>query len=354
MGGARAVRIRPVETRQLSSTPGFVLLDVPEAPTSVGPTRLGARLIPANAVMYARCTTYAFAVLEQQRAGCTIGLRSEPDGAADAVAALAGELADDLAAQRILTSPGMRLTAELLAPVLQHDQRAPMRNDDRDGVSFEDELLAVAAVAATEAAGGGLDGRTVAIEGFGPAGVALAREIERAGGTVGRIATGRGTATGSFGAAELQDAWAAHDEGLVEHLGTPGKPWAVFAGEGIDVLFVGSEPGRLTGQGAATLGTAAVVPYGPGAVTARALADLRRAGAPVLPDFVVATGPMTAWWPPDGADHDAVRAAAAERVAGLLGEDGGHPDGPYLGACYRAEAFMSTWMEELPFGRPLG
>src|SRR5262245_21436768 len=112
--------------------------------------------------MYVRSTTYAFAVLEEQRAGCTIGLRSEFDDAEAAIGALAGELADDLAAQRILTSPGMRLTADLLAPVLQHDQRSPMRNDDRDGVSFEDELLAVAAVAATETAGGGIEGLTPA------------------------------------------------------------------------------------------------------------------------------------------------------------------------------------------------
>ena len=28
-------------------------------------------------------------------------------------------------------------------------------------------------------------------------------------------------------------------------------------------------------------------------------------------------------------------------------------DGPFLGACYSAEAFLSTWQDELPFGRPL-
>jgi hypothetical protein len=103
-----------------------------------------------------------------------------------------------------------------------------------------------------------------------------------------------------------------------------------------------------------TLGTTTVVPYGPGAVTARALADLRRAGAAVLPDFVVGTGPMAAWWPEDGADHDSVRTTAAARVRALMAEAGGHADGPYLGACYRAESFMSTWVDELPFGRPLG
>ena len=27
--------------------------------------------------------------------------------------------------------------------------------------------------------------------------------------------------------------------------------------------------------------------------------------------------------------------------------------GPFLGACHTAEAFLSTWQDELPFGRPL-
>ena len=31
----------------------------------------------------------------------------------------------------------------------------------------------------------------------------------------------------------------------------------------------------------------------------------------------------------------------------------GSDDGPFLGACYAAEAFLSTWQDELPFGRPL-
>ena len=31
----------------------------------------------------------------------------------------------------------------------------------------------------------------------------------------------------------------------------------------------------------------------------------------------------------------------------------GHDEGAYLGACYRAEAFLRTWQETLPFGRPL-
>ena len=40
----------------------------------------------------------------------------------------------------------------------------------------------------------------------------------------------------------------------------------------------------------------------------------------------------------------------AERV---IDEVRGHGEGPVMGACLRAEAFLRTWRDELPFGRPL-
>jgi len=343
-----------VETRTLESTPGFVIVDLPEAETSAGPTRIGAKLIAGNAVMYARAVTYAFAALEMRKGGATVGLRSDPGSAAPAIAALAAELEDDLSAQRLLTWPGSRLTDADLEPVTRHDGRSPLRNQQGDGISFENELVAVGAVAAADSQLGGLDGSTVAIEGFGPVGVALAREVEAAGGLVGRVATPAGTVTGSFTAAELAAAWTAHGEASVSELGRAGKPWEVFAGDGIDVAFIGSAPGALSGQGAVSLDGTPVVPIGPAPVSSKALAVLRKAGAPVLPDFVTTAGPILSWWPDEGATQGSVRSAVAATVKAVLAETADDPDGPYLGACRRAEAFMATWLAELPFGRPLG
>ena len=44
---------------------------------------------------------------------------------------------------------------------------------------------------------------------------------------------------------------------------------------------------------------------------------------------------------------------AASTVAALMTEALASEDGPFLGACYAAESFLSTWQDELPFGRPL-
>lgn len=343
-----------METRTLESTPGFVIVDLPEAASSVGPTRIGAKLIAGNAVMYARAVTYAFAALEIPKGGATVGLRSEPAAAAAAIAALATELEADLSAQRLLTWPGSRLSGADLEPVTRHDGRSPMRDLQRDGVSFGDELVALGASVGADSQLGGLEGSTVAIEGFGPVGVALAREVEAAGGRVGRVATAAGTVSGPFTAAELAEAWTAHGEALVSELGQAGKPWEVFRGDGIDVAFIGSAPGVLSGQGAASLAGTPVVPIGPAPVSSKALAVLRKAGTPVLPDFVTTAGPILSWWPDEGASPESVRSAATATVTAVLAETADDPEGPYLGACRRAEAFMRTWVTELPFGRPLG
>ena len=97
----------------------------------------------------------------------------------------------------------------------------------------------------------------------------------------------------------------------------------------------------------------AVVPCGPIPVTAKALAELTRAGT------VGAAGLRHHRGAPRGLAgrrRGPLRrrpAAAAAAVRGVLEEVADHPRGPLLGACERAEAFLRTWRDDLPFGRPI-
>ena len=350
-----------METRQLESTPGFVIFDLPDAQNYVGAARLGSRLIPGNATMLVRHLTYVFATLEQQRSGASIGLKSDPSDAAGAVEALAAELADDFSSGRLSTSPGLRLNADLLAPVLTHDQRNLIGDGDRDGISFNDELIGVGAAAAAASLLGGLDGKRIAIEGFGPAGLGIAREAAAAGAAIVRVATAKGctgdqSEGGQLDPVALAEAWLADGEMCVESLsenGGPAKPWAVWKDD-VDMLFCGSKPGAMSGEGASMAGTTPVVAFSAAAVSSKALAVLRAAGTPVAADFVAAVGPALSWWADPVLTHDDLRSATAEAVNSVMSETAGHDDGPFMAACYRAEAFLQTWQDELPFGRPLG
>ena len=346
----------PVETRQLESTPGFVIYDLPGAQHYVGETRLGSRLIPGNATMLVRHLTYVFASLEQQRSGASVGLKSDPSEAATAVAALATELADDFTTGRLSTSPGLRLDGAMLAPVLAHDQRNLIGNDDRDGISFNHELIGVGAATAASSLVGGLDGKRIAIEGFGPAGLGIAREAAAAGATISRVSTAKGCANGQLDPVALTEAWLADGEMCVATLsgdGESAKPWAVWKDD-VDVLFCGSKPGAMSGDGAAMAGATPVVAFSPAAVSSKALAVLRAVGTAVAADFVSAVGPALGWWADPVLTHDDLRSATSDTVNALMSETAGHDDGPFMAACYRAEAFLRTWQDELPFGRPLG
>lgn len=342
-----------METRQLEATTGFVIYDLPDADCYVGPARLGAKLAPGNATMLVRHQTYAFALLQQKRSGATIGFKVDPEGATEAIEAAAGELADELEGQKLLTSPGLRLTREMLSPFLRHDQRNTIAVDDRDGVTFEDELVGVGASTAADRACGGLDGKRVSIEGFGPLGLAIAREVEQRGGQVARVATAKGCVSGSFDAATLADAFLAAGPACVEQLGDVGKPWEIWKGD-VDAIFVGSKPGAMSGDGANSIGSTPVIAFSPAAISSKALAILRQNGTTAVADFLAAVGPALAWWPEEGAGHDDVRSATTAAVENLMNDTADHVDGSFMAACYAAESFLSTWQDTLPFGRPLG
>ena len=393
-GAQQAGRLRGVETTQLQSTPGFAIYDLANAENYVGPVRLGTKLIPSNATMLVRHQTYVFATLEMQRSGATIGLKSDPADVATAVSALANELAEEFSSQRLLVAPGLRLDANTLSPVLAHDKRNQIFADEREGISFGDELLGVGASTAAAAALDGdiaaaLEGKKVAIEGFNTVGLALAREVAARGATVIAVSTDKGCASGDFSPAALADALfaggaagdtasntaggaaggAAGDTIITtladSHGGTAGKSWEIWGSEA-DVIFCGSKPGALSGEGATAIikngtgngstgnGGAAVVPWTAAAVSSKALAALRNAGNAVVGDFVSAVGPALSWWASPETTHDQLREQTQSVVEAVMSETAGHEDGYYMSACYRAERFMSTWLDELPFGRPLG
>ena len=113
-------------------------------------------------------------------------------------------------------------------------------------------------------------------------------------------------------------------------------------GAGTDLLFCGATVGIVDHEVADRLAVGAVVPTGPLPITTRAVAHCRRRGITALPDFVTTAGPLIG-------DEDEAR----EVVAAVVAEVARHDDGPIIGACVRAEGFLSTWQDDLPFGRPL-
>jgi hypothetical protein len=97
---------------------------------------------------------------------------------------------------------------------------------------------------------------------------------------------------------------------------------------------------------ATTVRAKVVVPLTAVPVTARALAILSRAEVVVVPDFLSTAAPLLAALDGDGGDpmtrvHQAVEALAGEGT------------NLWMAAVAKAEAHLRSWLDELPFGRPL-
>lgn len=298
----RRARIAAVPIHKLSSTDAFIAFDLEGAP-SVGVTRLARKILVDGAELLARSTTYAFASFGIEMGGASAGINAEGEATEAAVAAFLQEVAPMVTAGEWATDPGLGLREDDLAPLRAGDKRPA----ELWTSGLADTLTAQGAVAAAGAArAGGLSGARCALVGKGPLVDAARTALEAAGATV-------------------------------------------VAGEGVDadadVLLLAGKAGMLEHEAVPSVRADVVVPLTPVPVTARAHADLGKAGKVHVPDFLATAAPLLH---AHGDVADPV-AAVADKVAGYA--DRG--TGMWLAAVEDAEAFLRTWREQLPFGRPL-
>jgi hypothetical protein len=286
-----------VRIQKLETTDAFVVWDLDGAARSVGIARLAPKILQEGAEMLARSVTYSFAAFGVKASGASAGINAKPEGRDAAVEAFVTELAPLAAAGTLVLHAGSGLQDADLVPVTRSDVAA----------LADDELTAHSAVVATEATIGSLDGKSVAVAGTGT------------------LADAAAIALGDRGAEVVDDG-----------LDIPA-----------DALLVAGKSGMITHEVAEGVKAGVVVPLTPLPITAKAYAVLRRAGVTYLPDFVALAAPLLAACDSQDATDpvERVRATVTELA----------PSGPdaWLVAVGMAEAFLSTWQEALPFGRPL-
>lgn len=289
--------------QKLSSTDAFIAFDLDDAP-AVGITRLARKVLQDGAELLARSTTYSFASFGIQMGGASAAINAEGDGRDPAVAAFVEEVKDLVADGRWATDPGLGLTEADLSPLRITDRRPAELWTD----GLADRLTAEGAVAAAGAVrDGGLSGATIAIAGKGPVVDAARAAAEAAGSS---LAAGDGLDTAA------------------------------------DVLLVAGKAGALDHGAAADVQAAIIVPLTPVPVTARAHAELTRAGRVHVPDFLALAAPLLHAHGEGVADPVA---AVAEKVGSFAPKG----TGMWMAAVEEAEAFLRTWRDDLPFGRPL-
>jgi len=345
-----------VTYQKLSSTDAFVIIDLDGAPAT-GVVRAAPKILVGGVEDMARSLTYAFAAHGVQRSGASAGINAAPEDRDVAVAAFVEELLPQVANGSLAIDPAKGIDPTSLADLLAADGRHPVAHEmvDPYGVGSVDlatHLSGLGPVVAAAAAVGGLDGKRVVIEGFGETGPSIAAAAMAHGATVVAISTNDGALVDEAGLdpATLAQGWRDAGDAMVGDGAEPA--WKVFA-TAADVLVCGSKMGAIDHQTAERLKVAAVVPHAPIPYTAKALAVMAKAGIVAIADFVPTGAPIHAWYPGGDASVDAVTAAATGAIEALVADAVGHKHGAFLAACMQAEAFLSSWRDSLPFGRPL-
>jgi glutamate dehydrogenase/leucine dehydrogenase len=283
-----------VQVHKLEQTNGFIVFDLEGAETSVGITRLAPKVLQDGAELLARSITYAFACFGLSHSGASAAINAGPDERAAAVAGFVAEVEPMVRERKFLTRPGLGLSEGDLTPLLAADPRPAVD---------EPALIAAGALACAEAVIGPIGGLTATILGPTPAASAITNVLAERGATV----------------------------------ATEGRT---------DIVFAGGKAGSLDHEVAASVAARVVIPVTSVPVTAKALAVLGRAGTVVMPDFVSLAAPLLAGLDPDGGDPVARVRTIADAIAG-------EGTGAWMAAAGVAEAYLSTWRDALPFGRPL-
>ena len=327
--------------RKLTTTDAFVVTDLADAPAA-GVVRRARMILQSSATDLARSATYTFALHGIERGGASAGINAEGDAEGPAAQAFVAELADDVTAGGLELTAGKGIGAAELAGLADASGAHALSG------STEAVVRSVMAGLCAALDTADLGGVTVAIDGWetGPVPVAVVDALVGVGAEISAIGATEGVIAG--GSLDLE----ALRAGTMPDPKSLAKPWTLW-GAGVDVILTGAKPGAMNHQGAEMVRAKAVVPYAPIPVSTKAYAVLRRAGVVLVPDFASAGGGLVAATL-DGDNAMVLSEVDRMTVEALAAAASDHPDQDlFMAACMRAEAFLATWQDRLPFGRPL-
>ncbi|HEX2850897.1 MAG TPA: Glu/Leu/Phe/Val dehydrogenase dimerization domain-containing protein [Acidimicrobiales bacterium] len=344
---------------RLSTVDAVIAFDLDDVAHSAGGTRLAADVSEHEAALLARAMTYKFGVLGVHLGGAKAVVRSSAAERDDAIRRYCEEIRPLVEARTFLTGADLGTSESDFASLrTADDTRHPIRAVV-DGIAFEDLVTGFGvAVACDVACGpGGLQGRSVAIEGFGKVGGGVAREVVRRGGRVVAVSTVEGCIADPNGL-DIERLWslrAADGDAFVHLAGVPVSPAVALFSVECDVLVPGARTGVIDEVVAASVQAPVVVPASNVPYTRAGLDGLRSRGVGAHADFVCNSGGVLGYRSSPDATPRQVLDDVGSLISAMTAEAMAHAGGPFAGAVAKADAFLRTWLrpEQLPGGPPL-
>lgn len=347
---------------RLLSVDGMIVRDIPSSPVSGGGTRLAPDITEAEMRLLARAMTYKLATLELPVGGAKIGLRATASSRAEVIARFRTEIAPQLGSGALMTGPDLGTCEEDFAGLPTPGGAEGIAASTVDGMPVEEVLTGAGVASALGAAlGGDLEGRTLALEGFGKMGASIAQAVVARGGRIVAVSTVAGCTIARPGTAfPLETLLGAREkwgDELIYHVGVRAHRAALYSVP-CDALVPGARPGVLSEGCARRVAAPVIVPVANAPYTAAGLRMLKQRGIVAHADFVSSAGGAMAYLSPKVASaRDVGEAIAAidEIMGSIVEQTLEHRDGPYAGAVNRAERFLGAWLQasEMPDRPPL-
>ncbi len=207
-----------MRTVRLQTVDAFVAFDF-DCPISAGGTRLAPDVSERETRLLARAMTYKFAVLGIKIGGAKAAIRAAPEQREEAIRRYCQEILPWVKERRFLTATDLGTWPADFQSLPGGDDQGLMHSTYHD-MPLDAYITGVGVATAAEAAIGGLDGRTVAVEGFGKVGAAVAVEVTRRGARLVAFSTVHGCVyqPGGFDVEELLEVRSGHGDQLVEHV----------------------------------------------------------------------------------------------------------------------------------------
>jgi glutamate dehydrogenase/leucine dehydrogenase len=300
--------------------------------------------------------TYKFAVLGVNFGGAKAAIRATDADRAEAIRRYCDEVRPLVEERTFLTATDLGTRPEDLSSLPDTDAGDLMHTDYR-GMPLDAFITGLGVTVAAETVLDSLDGRTVAIEGFGKIGGATAVEMSNRGARLVAFSTIHGMVQRDEGFAvdELLALRAQHGDRLVEHLGTEVRPVSELFAVEADVFVPGARIGVIDEARARALRARVVAPAANVPYTWRGLEVLRERGIVALADFVCNSGATIGYATAGLTSAEEAVAAVEKRVRELTSEAMQDGAGPFEGARKLAEAHLRTWVDprQMPDGPPL-
>jgi glutamate dehydrogenase (NAD(P)+) len=344
-----------MKTLHLKTVNAYVAFDF-ECPTSAGGTRLAPDVTERETQLLARAMTYKFAVLGVDIGGAKATIRATPAEREDAIRRYCDEIRPLIEQRTFLTATDLGTVPDDFLSLPGGEQEGLMHSEYH-GMPLDAYITGLGVAVAAETTLGGLDGRTVAVEGFGKVGGATAVEMTRRGARLVAFSTIHGSVqkTNGFDVNRLLELRAQHGDRLVDHLGSELKPPAYLFAVDADVLVPGARIGVVDEERSAVLKARVVAPAANVPYTVGGLRVLRERKVTALADFVCNSGATIGYVTGALVTAEEALAAVEARVRELTRVSLEDREGPLMGARRLAEDHLRTWLDvrQMPEGPAL-